>query len=83
MSPPKRKFIPEPRVWTLKQTAAWLGHGEQWLRDRLPRLEAAVFPPHDSLLGGRDADACKVWLDARSGLLATDQSDDLWMEAMK
>lgn len=85
MSPPKRKFIPEPRVWSLKQTAAWLGHGEQWFRDHLPRLEAAGFPPRDDLLGGWDADACKAWLDGHSGILAPDQQrvDDQWMEALK
>ena len=85
MSPPKRQFIPEPRIWSLTQIAALFGHGEQWLRDRLPRLEAAGFPPRDDLLGGRDADACKVWLDARSGLLAPDQDqvDEQWTEALK
>ncbi len=83
MSPPKRQFIPEPRVWSPKQIAAWLNRGEQWLRDRLPKLEAAGFPPHDDLLGGRDADACRVWLDARSGLSAPDQGDDELMEALK
>ena len=83
MPPPKRQFIPEPRIWSLKQIAALFGHGEQWLRDRLSKLEAAGFPPHDDLLGGRDADACKVWLDARSRLLAPHQGDDEWMEALK
>ena len=83
MSPPKREFVPEPRIWSLTQIAAWFGRGLQWLRDRLPRLEAAGFPPHDDLLGGRDADACKAWLDARSGLSAPHQDDDPWMEAMK
>ena len=42
MSPPKREFVPEPRIWSLKQIAALFGHGEQWLRERLPRMEAAV-----------------------------------------
>jgi len=85
MSRTKPEFVPEPRIWSEKQCAALFGKGEQWLRDRLPRLEAAGFPPRDDLLGGRDADACKVWLDARSGLLAPDQHqvDDRWEEALK
>ncbi len=85
MTSAKPKFIPEPRIWNLNQLAQWFGRGLQWLRDRLPRLEAAGFPPHDDLLGGRDADACKMWLDARSRLLAPDQRqlDDQWDEALK
>ena len=82
MSPPKREFVPEPRIWSLKQIAALFGHGEQWLRERRTRLEAAGFPAPDDLLGGTDADAAKAWLDARSGL-APAQGDDEWMEAMK
>ncbi len=82
MSPPKREFVPEPRIWSLKQIAALFGHGEQWLRERLPRLEAAGFPPRDKLLGGTDADAARAWFDARSGLTPA-QGDDEWMEAMK
>ena len=85
MSPPKVEFMPEPRVWSLKQIAAWFGRGQQWLRTRLSRLEAAGFPPHDDLLGGRDADACRAWLDARSRLLAPgqDKVDADWTEALK
>ena len=85
MSPPKPKFEPEPRIWSLKQIAAWFGRGLPWLHDRLPRLEAAGFPPHDDLFGGRDADACKAWADARSGLSAPgqDQVDEQWTEALK
>ncbi len=82
MSPPKREFVHEPRIWSLKQIAALFCHGEQWLRERLPRLEAAGFPPRDKLLGGHDADAAKAWLDLRSGLTPA-QGDDEWMEAMK
>ncbi len=83
MARKKQPFVPLPRVWSHSQVAAWFGRGEQWLRDRLPKLEAAGFPPHDDLLGGRDADACKMWLDARSGLLAPHQGDDQWMEALR
>jgi len=83
MSAPKPQFVPEPRIWSLTQIAAWFGRKDQWLRDRLPRLKAAGFPAHDDLLGGTDADAAKAWLDARSGLSAPDQGDDQWMEAMK
>ncbi len=82
MSPPKREFVPEPRIWSPSQVAAWFGRGLQWFRDRRARLEAAGFPAEDELLGGTDADACKVWLDARSGLTPA-QGDDEWMEAMK
>ncbi len=83
MSPPKREFIPEPRIWSPKQIAAWFGRGEQWFRDHRPELEAAGFPAHDDLLGGTDADACKMWADSRSGLSAPDQGDEKWMEALK
>ncbi len=83
MSPPKPKFEPEPRIWSEKQCAALFGHGEQWFRDRRAGLEAAGFPPRDDLLGGTDADACKMWLDARSGLLAPHQGDAPWMEALQ
>ncbi len=82
MSPPKREFVPEPRIWSPKQLADWFGRGLEWFRDRRTRLEAAGFPGHDDLLGGTDADAAKAWLDARSGL-TPDQGDDEWMEAMK
>ena len=82
MSRTKPEFVPEPRIWSFKQVAAWVGHGEQWLRDHRPGLEAAGFPARDDLLGGWDADACKVWLDGRSGLLVPHQSDDPWMEAL-
>ena len=85
MSPPKPNFVPEPRVWSPRQIAAWFGRGLQWFRDRRTQLEAAGFPAYDDLLGGTDADACKAWLDARSGLLAPDQDqvDEQWMEALK
>ena len=85
MSPPKVEFMPQPRIWSPSQVAAWFGRGLQWFRGRRTRLEAAGFPPHDDLLGGRDADACKAWLDARSRLLAPgrDQVDDQWTEALK
>ena len=83
MSPPKHEFLPEPRVWSWGQVAAWFGRGEQWFRNHRPGLEAAGFPPRDDLLGGWDADACKMWLDSRSGLLAPHQGDDQWMEALR
>ncbi len=85
MSRTKPEFVPEPRIWSLKQIAAWVGHGEQWLRERLSKLEAAGFPPRDDLLGGWDADACKRYADSRSGLLAPgqDQVDEQWTEALK
>lgn len=82
MSSPKPQFMPEPRIWSQSQVAAWFGRGLQWLRDRRIRLEAAGFPAPDDLLGGTDADAAKAWLDARSGL-APHEGDDPWMEALK
>ena len=85
MSPPKPKFTPEPRIWSLTQLAAWFGRTTPWLRERLPRLEEAGFPPRDDLLDGHDAHACNAWADARSGLSAPgqDKVDAQWTEALK
>ena len=83
MASKKRPFVPQPRVWSPSQVAAWFGRGEQWFRDHRPGLEAAGFPARDDLLGGWDANACKVWMDSRSELLAPHQGDDQWMEALR
>ncbi len=60
MSPPKVEFMPQPRIWSPSQVAAWFGRGLQWFRDRRTRLEAAGFPAEDELLGGTDAAAAKA-----------------------
>ena len=83
MASKKRPFVPLPRVWSPSQVAAWFGRGEQWFRDHRHGLEAAGFPARDDLLGGWDANACTVWMDSRSGLLAPHQGYDQWMEALR
>ena len=45
MSRTKPKFLPEPRIWSPSQLAAFFGRGLQWFRDRRTRLEAAGFGP--------------------------------------
>lgn len=70
MTAAKPKFRPEPRGWTDLQVAAYLNMSATYFSDRKADLYAAGMPKPDELLGKKtDADALKLWLDKRSGLV--------------
>lgn len=76
MSRPVPRFTPEPRVWSGYQLACRLGMSEETWRRKRPDYEARGFPRFNDFLGGWDAKAVERWLDAQSGLVSPDGSDD-------